>query len=116
MAGVYGVGQVADGPGGRAAPRIGWVRDRRRGASGGPGLPAAVATLDELLLIVPRDSPLRFDPELGFHLYGADLCLQARECGLAVVALGAPCRHISRGVGLPGAFFASAGVFARKWR
>jgi hypothetical protein len=78
--------------------------------SEGPGLPAPVATLDELLLIVRRDSPLRFDPELGFHLYGADLCFQARERGLAVVALGEPCRHRSRSVGLPRAFFASAKV------
>ena len=53
----------------------------------GPELPAQVATLDELLLIVKRDSGLRFDPELGFHLYGADICLQAIEQGLAVVAL-----------------------------
>ena len=55
----------------------------------GPELPPQVATLDELLLIVRRDSGLRFDPELGFHLYGADICLQASEQGLAVVALAA---------------------------
>jgi hypothetical protein len=115
VAGVYGVGPVADGPYGPAARRIGWVEDRGRVLSEGPGLPAPVSTLDELLLIVPRDTPLRFDPELGFHLYGADLCLQAREHGLAVVALGAPCRHNSRSVGLPPGFFASARVFARKW-
>ena len=81
----------------------------------GPELPARVATLDELLLVVRRDSGLRFDPALGFHLYGADICLQARERGLAVVALAAPCHHNSRSVGLPEAFFASAEVFARKW-
>ena len=51
----------------------------------------------------------------GFILYGADVCLQARERGLAVVALGALCHHNSRSVGLPEAFFASADVFARKW-
>jgi hypothetical protein len=81
----------------------------------GPELPARVATLDELLLVVPKSSQLRFDPALGFHLYGADLCLQARERGLAVVVLGAPCHHNSRNIGLPEAFFASARVFARKW-
>jgi hypothetical protein len=68
-----------------------------------------------LLLIVRRDTPLRFDTALGFHLYGADLCLQAHERGLAVVALGAPCHHNSPHFGLPEAFFASAEVFARKW-
>ena len=71
----------------------------------GPDLPARVATLDELLLVVRRDTPLRFDPALGFHLYGADICLQAAERGLAVVALGALCHHNSRSVGLPQAFF-----------
>jgi hypothetical protein len=123
VAGVYGVGPVAnepddcypDLPYGLTAKRIGWVEDRGTVRNEGPGLPAAVATLDELLLVVRKDTPLRFDPELGFHLYGADLCLQAHEHGLAVVALGAPCRHNSRSVGLLDAFFASAKVFARKW-
>ena len=78
-------------------------------------LPARVATLDELLLVVPKTTPLRFDPELGFHLYGADLCLQAAERGLAVVAIECLCYHNSRHIGLPEAFFKSAEVFARKW-
>ncbi len=116
IAGVYGVGAVdepADGP--PRVERIGWVVDRGRLLREGPDLPARVATLDELLLILPRGTPLRADPALGFHLYGADLCLQARERGLAVVALGAPCRHNSRSIGLPEAFFGGAEVFARKW-
>jgi hypothetical protein len=32
-------------------------------------------------------------PALGFHLHGADLCLQAAMRGLAVVAIEAPCEH-----------------------
>jgi len=99
-----------------AAERIGWVVDRGRLLRDGPELPARVATLDELLLVLPGNTPLRFDAALGFHLYGADICLQAAEPGLAVVALGALCHHNSRSVGLPEAFFASAEVFARKWR
>jgi hypothetical protein len=79
--------------------------------------------------IVPEDpNPVQIDRSrvwggwgysdrlLGFHLYGADLCLQAAERGLAVVALGALCYHNSRSVGLPEAFFPSAEVLARKWR
>jgi hypothetical protein len=97
------------------AERTGWVNDRGRMLRDGPELPARVATLDELLLVVRRDTPLRFDPELGFHLYGADICLQARERGLAVVALGALCHHSSPNVDLPEAFYRSAEVFARKW-
>ena len=118
VAGVYGVGEVIR-PQSQEIPlmadRIGWVVDRGRLLQDGPELPARVATLDELLLVLPRDTPLRFDPALGFHLYGADICLQARERGLAVVAIGALCHHNSRSVGLPEAFFASAEVFARKW-
>ena len=117
VAGVYGVGEVIapeDPTQPLRAQRIGWVNDRGRVLRDGPELPARVATLDEIVLVVRRDSDLRFDPELGFHLYGADIYLQAREQGLAVVALAAPCHHNSRSVGLPEAFFASAGVFARK--
>jgi hypothetical protein len=118
VAGVYGVGEVIasrDLSQLLAAPRIGWVIDRGRELRDGPELPARVTTLDELLLVVRRDSGLRFDRALGFHFYGADICLQAHEQGLAVVALGALCHHNSRSIGLPAEFFASAEVFARKW-
>ena len=127
VAGVYGVDwqQVGQTVGLAVVPepvqtrscaqRIGWVVDRGRTLRDGPELPVRVATLDELLLVVRRDAGLRFDPELGFHLYGADICLQAHGAGLAVVALAALVQHNSRSVGLPKAFFASAEVFARKW-
>jgi hypothetical protein len=81
----------------------------------GTDLPARVATLDKLLLVVRRDTPLRFDRELRFHHYGSDICLQAHEHGLAVVTLGALCHHNSRNFGLPESFCRSAEVFARKW-
>ena len=57
VAGVYGVGDVipADEPGQPlGAERIGWVVDRGRMLRDGPELPARVATLDELLLVVRR--------------------------------------------------------------
>jgi hypothetical protein len=69
-----------------------------------------------LFLAVPRGTPLRFDPQLGFHFYGADLCLQARTRGLAAVALDALCLHNSRSVGLPESFFPSARALTAKWR
>jgi hypothetical protein len=75
VADVYGVGPVADGPDGPAARRIGWVEHCGRVLREGPGLPAPAATLDESLLVVRKDMPLRLDPELGFRHYGADLCL-----------------------------------------
>jgi hypothetical protein len=116
VAGVYGVGPAIHQNGGFAADRIGWVVDRGRVLHELPALPARAATLDELLLVVPGDTPLRFDPALGFHLYGADLCLQAAERDLAVVALEAPCDHNTRHNTLPEAFFQSAEVFAEKWK
>ncbi len=116
VAGVYGVGDVEQPPEGPLqAERIGWVVDRGWTLRERPALPARVATLDELLLILPRGTPLRADPTLGFHLYGADLCLQAREHGLAVVALEALCQHNSRSVGLNETFLPSARAFALKW-
>ncbi len=116
VAGVYGVGPVIDRRGRPlSADRTGRVVDRGRTLCDGPELPARVATLDELLLIVPPDTPLRFDPALGFHLYGADICLQAAERGLAVVVIDALCCHNSKSIGLPDAFYRSAEVFARKW-
>jgi glycosyltransferase involved in cell wall biosynthesis len=97
-------------------PVIGRVNARGRLLRDGPELPARVATLDDLMLVVRRDTPLRFDPELGFHLYRADICLQAHEQSLAVVAIGALCHHNSRSDGLPESFYCSAEVFAGKWK
>ena len=116
IAGVYGVGAVDRSQEGTlAAERIGWVRDRGHLLHEQAELPGAAMTLDELLLVLPRGTPLRSDPDLGFHFYGADICLQARYHGLAVAVLGAFCHHNSRSIGLPAAFFPSAGSFARKW-
>jgi hypothetical protein len=107
---------------GRLARR---TKSLRRGASDasatgrsldeGVPLPARAATLDELLVVVPSGTPLKVEPALGFHLYGADLCLQSAERGLAVVVIDAYCHHNSRNIGLPREFFGSAEAFAQKW-
>ena len=44
-------------------------------------LPARVSTLDELLLVLPRDTPLRFEPDLGFHLYGPTFAFRLANAG-----------------------------------
>jgi hypothetical protein len=94
VAGVYGLalqgGQVV---------RAGRALDRDRLLDEPPGLPAAVETLDELVLALSDPSAVRLEPALGFHFYGADACLQARRRGLAAVAMDAPCSHNSRSVG-----------------
>jgi hypothetical protein len=116
VAGVYGVGSPrrirADSEGERAVGqtvgqrssgmpryvvnRSGRVMHNGRTLFDGLELPARVSTLEELLLILPRDTPLRFDRDLGFHLYGADICLRGRERGLSVVVLDARCHHLGR--------------------
>ena len=92
VAGVYGVGEVialADSQetarrrthrlGRRSRPRA-----PRRARAARPGRDPRRAAAGRAARCGPA-----IRPALGFHLYGADICLQAREKGLAVVAVGA---------------------------
>jgi hypothetical protein len=78
-------------------------------------LPADVDGLDELLMVVPSHTPLRVDADLGWHLYGTDLALQAQEKGLRVVVVDAPCHHNSLTGRVPWKYRESERVLARKW-
>ena len=79
-------------------------------------LPVPVDSLDELLLIVPKNTPLRFDPGLGFHLYGTDICLAAKASRLHAICIDAPCHHDSKqGDTLPQAFANSKDILHAKW-
>ena len=85
VAGVYGV--RAD------HTHAGHVFDRDRWL-GQPGqAPEKVRSLDELLLAIRLDAGVLPNSELGWHLYGTDLCLQAEERGSPAVVLDAPCEH-----------------------
>ena len=77
-----------------------------------------VQTLDEVLLILRRSSGLQFDEKLpGFHMYGADICLQAAERGLKCYAIGACCVHNTNGIRLlPRAYWRCYERLRRKWR
>lgn len=110
VAGVYGV-SLHQG----AVRRVGHVVDRDYLLWETPPLPALVDTLDELLLAVRKDSGFRFDPSLGFHFYGADICLATRQACLPTVVLDALCFHNSAGTVLPPEFAQSQQVFAAKW-
>ena len=56
-------------------------------------------TLDEMLLVVRRDSGLRFDAGLpGFHMYGTDICLEAEAQGLQNYVV--PCFAVHNSNGL----------------
>lgn len=110
--GAYGVANNATGIG-----RYGRVADREFLLDEPTPLPARVGSLDELVLVVPRLSPLRFDPILGFHLYGTDICLAAEQRGLVAAVIDAPCFHNSKqGAALPSAFHRSSSLLAAKWR
>jgi Glycosyltransferase like family/Methyltransferase domain len=78
-------------------------------------LPADVDGLDELLMVVERETALRVDPALGWHLYGTDLSLQAHQHGLRVVVLDAPCHHNSLTGRIPSHYRSSERVLAGKW-
>ncbi len=58
--------------------------------------PTAVQSLDELVLVLRRDSGLRFDPELpGFHLYGTDIVQSALAAGRGAYVFDGPVVHNS---------------------
>ena len=78
-----------------------------------------VQTLDELCIITRRRD-LYFDEGFKFHYYGADICMQAEEAGLANWLIGVPIKHLSGGAENVrsdlDAFKKEAETFRKKWR
>lgn len=61
-------------------------------------LPIEAQCVDELLMIIRKSSGLRFDESLGgWHLYGADICLEAEKRGLSNWIIDACVTHLSMG-------------------
>lgn len=53
-----------------------------------------VHSLDEMILIFDRNIRIKFDPVLkGYHLYGLDICLQARSAGYDILAVPLDLKH-----------------------
>jgi hypothetical protein len=79
---------------------------------------AEVTSLDEVLLILRKSSGVRFDERLsGFHMYGTDICLEAKARGLKSYAISAFCIHNTNGYRmLPLDFWKSYLFLRRKWR
>ena len=77
-------------------------------------LPCKVATLDENLLVLRTERTPRCSSDLsGFHLYGADVCLNARRDGSKSYVIDFRVRHLSPG-NMDGLGDAKV-VFARAW-
>jgi len=82
-----------------------------------PPLPAEVQSLDEHCLIMKSDSGLSFDEDIGgFHLYGADICIQAMAKGLINFAIDACLEHLSPGDKLGADFYEAMNRLYQKWR
>jgi hypothetical protein len=68
------------------------------GGSTDDALPALVQTLDENFLVIRTGTGVSCSPELwGFHLYGSDICLNARRAGLGCYVVDFHVRHLSGG-------------------
>jgi hypothetical protein len=94
---------------------VGHAVDRDSLLRTGPELPARVDGLDELVLVVPRDTDLRVEPRVGWHLYGTDLALQVHRAGGWTAVLDIPCHHNSLVHSLDRGYKHSEAVLATKW-
>jgi hypothetical protein len=79
--------------------------------------PRACISLDEALLVIRRSSGLSFDEQLpGFHLYGTDICLAARQKKMNSYIIPAFCIHNTAGLKfLPWAFWRAYLYMRKKW-
>ena len=85
-------------------------RDQRRGS-----FPARVASVDENFVVVRAASRVGFSRDLdGFHLYGADLCLNADVRGYRSYVIDFHLKHLSAG-NKDDAFSKSLQAFKDKW-
>ena len=80
--------------------------------------PLPAQSFDEMVIILRRGSNLRFDSDLpGFHLYGTDIILNARMCGLQAYVFSMPLVHNDRPHERLGSDFRKAfDYMRRKWR
>lgn len=97
----------------------GHLWDSGLGRAGCPfGKPVAVASLDELLLIIRRGANVSFDPELPrFHLYGTDIVLTAYSQGKSAYVVDVPAIYNCKAARRIGPDYVEAYEFmVNKWR
>lgn len=80
--------------------------------------PIPVQSLDELVIVLNRDSGLRFDPDLpSFHLYATDIVQIALSAGKGAYVVDAPVVHNSVPTpGLRGGYMLAYDYMRHKWR
>lgn len=83
-------------------------------------LPAPIQTLDELLLVSRKSGALEriaFDEQIpNHHLFGSDICLQAKDAGFENYAINIFVHHnSSTGLELPENFKESSAYLKQKW-
>lgn len=97
-----------------ASQYVGNIKDPHNNPQLGD-LPCRAQSLDEHCLIIRKASGLRFDEELGgFHMYGADICLEAIMQHMRNYVIDAWLEHLSGGKVDEG-FRATADKFVEKW-
>lgn len=79
--------------------------------------PEPIETLDEIVLVLRKSSGLRFDSNLPhFHLYGTDICMEARDRGLINYAFQGFCVHNTHQLlTLPQEFYRCYHYVRKKW-
>lgn len=80
--------------------------------------PEEIGSLDELLIILRRETGLRFDEKLPhFHLYGTDIVQMAKAAGGSAFAIELPVIHNNRPIAsLGGGYMDAYRYTRRKWR
>jgi hypothetical protein len=80
--------------------------------------PEPVQTLDEIVLVIKKSSGLRFDPTLPhFHMYGADICMSAKDRGMTSYVLPAFCIHnTNQIVSLTSEFYECYRHIKKRWK
>lgn len=109
--GVYGVDRS-----GHYAGRA-WCTASNRTFGRAVSIPVPAVAYDEIVIVLRRDTGVRFDPDLpGYHLYGTDIVQQCWASGHSAYIFDGPVVHNSGFVNrLPAAYWDSYRYMQRKW-
>lgn len=79
--------------------------------------PAPAVSIDELVIVLRRESGIRFDPDLpSFHLYAADVILTAKAQGMSTYVCDGPVIHNTVRLGqLDSGYRLAYRYIQRKW-